>query len=282
MAIPRNLATFANTLNSSGQAPAAGSNTQVQYNNSGVFAGSSNLTFNGTTLTANTLNLGNALGIAYGGTNSTTTPTNGGVAYGNGTAYAFTAAGTSGQVLTSNGAAAPTWQSASGGAVVKISSATFSRTNTLTVTSGISSTYQFYRLIFMNLYDSLGAGPWTPLLQWYANGSVDTNNVYYYSTQQSNTGAAWTGNGQAGTNFFRVFGGASLNSLVQEGTSVIDFSYDSTNYIISAVVHSSGGQNILGVHSSKYTGAYGNAGPVTGFNLYSMACQGSWVLYGWN
>jgi hypothetical protein len=47
--------------------------------------------------------------IARGGTNTTATPTNGGITYGTGTAYAFTAAGTSGQVLRSNGAAAPTW-----------------------------------------------------------------------------------------------------------------------------------------------------------------------------
>jgi hypothetical protein len=49
------------------------------------------------------------LPIARGGTNSTVTPTNGGVAFGTGTAFNFTAAGTSGQVLQSNGAAAPTW-----------------------------------------------------------------------------------------------------------------------------------------------------------------------------
>jgi len=47
--------------------------------------------------------------IAQGGTNGTATPTAGGVAYGSGTAYAFTSAGTSGQVLTSNGSSAPTW-----------------------------------------------------------------------------------------------------------------------------------------------------------------------------
>ena len=49
------------------------------------------------------------IAIAQGGTNSTATPTAGAVPYGTGTAYAFTAAGTSGQVLTSNGAGAPTW-----------------------------------------------------------------------------------------------------------------------------------------------------------------------------
>ena len=49
------------------------------------------------------------IAIAQGGTNGTATPTAGAVAYGSGTAYAFTSAGTSGQVLTSNGSGAPTW-----------------------------------------------------------------------------------------------------------------------------------------------------------------------------
>ena len=55
------------------------------------------------------------LPIANGGTNSTATPTAGGAIYGTGTAYAITAAGTAGQVLTSNGASAPTWSGISGG-----------------------------------------------------------------------------------------------------------------------------------------------------------------------
>lgn len=49
------------------------------------------------------------LPIANGGTNSTGTPTAGGVPYGTGTAFAFTSAGAAGQVLTSNGTSAPTW-----------------------------------------------------------------------------------------------------------------------------------------------------------------------------
>ena len=47
--------------------------------------------------------------IAQGGTNGTATPTAGGIAYGSGTAYAFTSVGTIGQVLTSNGSGTPTW-----------------------------------------------------------------------------------------------------------------------------------------------------------------------------
>lgn len=54
---------------------------------------------------------GSVIGIEYGGTNSTATPTAGGVAYGTGTAYAFTAAGTAGYYLQSTGASAPVWSS---------------------------------------------------------------------------------------------------------------------------------------------------------------------------
>jgi hypothetical protein len=53
------------------------------------------------------------LPIANGGTNSTATPTNGGIGYGTGTAYAFSVAGTSSEVLLSAGAASPTWASQS-------------------------------------------------------------------------------------------------------------------------------------------------------------------------
>lgn len=50
------------------------------------------------------------LGINGGGTNSTSTPTAGAVAYGTGTAFAFSTVGTTGQALISNGTSAPSWQ----------------------------------------------------------------------------------------------------------------------------------------------------------------------------
>jgi hypothetical protein len=52
------------------------------------------------------------LPIANGGTNSTATPTANGIAYGTGTAYAFTAAGTTGQALIATTGSAPTWGTA--------------------------------------------------------------------------------------------------------------------------------------------------------------------------
>jgi hypothetical protein len=108
-------------------ASAGGSNTQVQFNSGGNLAGSANLTFDGTTLTASdvidssltankpvftngTKNLVSTgtLGVDQGGTGATSLTLNN-VVLGNGTsAVQFVAPGTSGNVLTSNGT---TWQS---------------------------------------------------------------------------------------------------------------------------------------------------------------------------
>ena len=59
--------------------------------------------------TAQALSLIGTVPIANGGTNSTATPTAGGIVYGTGTAHAIGAAGTSGQALISNGTSAPSW-----------------------------------------------------------------------------------------------------------------------------------------------------------------------------
>jgi hypothetical protein len=59
-----------------------------------------------------TTHVSGILPIANGGTNSTATPTSGGVAYGDGSSIQYTAAGTSGQVLKSAGSSAPIWADA--------------------------------------------------------------------------------------------------------------------------------------------------------------------------
>ncbi|NBS71207.1 hypothetical protein EBT31_20210, partial [bacterium] len=145
-------------------ASAGGSNTQVQYNNSGALAGSSNFTFDGTNVQIGSqgdLRLGDSdnsnyvalqapatvasnvtftlpsadgtsgqtvttngsgalsfgtLGVAGGGTGIVTTTAYGLIAAGTTATGAFqqvSGTGTSGQLLTSNGAGAlPTWQNA--------------------------------------------------------------------------------------------------------------------------------------------------------------------------
>ena len=74
--------------------------------------------------TTGAVTLSGTLNTANGGTGGSASPTAGTVAYGNGTAYAFTAAGTSGQVLTSAGAGTPTWATPTTGTVTAVSVAT--------------------------------------------------------------------------------------------------------------------------------------------------------------
>ena len=86
-----------------------------------VSGGTTGFTTSGGPITSSgTITLGGTLAIANGGTNSTATPTAGAVPYGTGTAYGFTVAGTSGQVLTSAGAGAPTWTTPTTGTVTSV------------------------------------------------------------------------------------------------------------------------------------------------------------------
>jgi len=58
---------------------------------------------------AGAIGLTTPLAISYGGTAGTATPTAGAIAYGTGSAYAFTLAGSTGQPLLSGAAGSPTW-----------------------------------------------------------------------------------------------------------------------------------------------------------------------------
>jgi hypothetical protein len=122
------------------------------------------------------------LPIANGGTNSTATPTAGGVGYGTGTANAYTSAGTSGQVLTSAGSSAPTWADpAGGGSMILLQTVTGSSIANLDVTGSFSSTYKFYKLYFTSTAATAG------LMEFrlYINGTIATTG--YASTIQSTT-----------------------------------------------------------------------------------------------
>ena len=70
------------------------------------------------------------------------TPTAGGITYGDGSTYANTAAGTSGQLLQSNGASAPTWATLAGGGIATIASGSFPSAAVLDIIN-IPATYAY-------------------------------------------------------------------------------------------------------------------------------------------
>ena len=87
-------------------------------------AGTTGLTPN--TATTGAVTLAGILALANGGTNAALTAVAGAVPYSSASALALTAAGTSGQVLTSNGASAPTWVTPAGGVTLANDTATAS------------------------------------------------------------------------------------------------------------------------------------------------------------
>jgi len=91
---------------------AAGTGTVTSVDVSG---GTTGLTASGGPVTTSgTITIAGTLATANGGTGGTATPTAGTIPYGTGTALAYSAAGTAGQVLTSGGAGAPTWTTVTG------------------------------------------------------------------------------------------------------------------------------------------------------------------------
>lgn len=81
-----------------------------------------------------TTHVSGILPIANGGTNNNLTAVNGGVVYSDASGMQITAAGTSGQILQSNGAAAPTWVTASAGGVTTMGANTTATANSATIT----------------------------------------------------------------------------------------------------------------------------------------------------
>lgn len=96
-----------------------------------------------------------------GGTNATSMATTNGVAYYDGSSIVVTGAGSSTQVLTSNGAGvAPTYQAAGGASGLwnLIQTQDYSSGNIITFSSGISSTYNNYVLIGTQITQSNSGG----------------------------------------------------------------------------------------------------------------------------
>ena len=116
----------------------SGATGNVTISNTGVLSWSGGLTgLTPATATTGAITLGGLLAIGYGGTNGTATPTAGAVSYGTGTAYGFTSAGTSGQVLTSAGAGTPTWTTPTTGTVTSVSGT--GTVNGITLTGTVTS-----------------------------------------------------------------------------------------------------------------------------------------------
>lgn len=151
--------------------------------------------------------------------NGSNTPTAGGAVYGDGTAYATTAAGTAGQVLTSAGASAPTWSTPSVGAMTLISTQTASASSAISWTG--LGTYNNYVLVIRNFIPSATANI-TLVVGTGAGPTYITTSIYYQSSMilsSNNSTISSIPNG--GIAYFDIGGGQQITSTTSGGYSAV-------------------------------------------------------------
>jgi len=236
-------------------------------------------------ISGNAANVTGTVAIANGGTNTTATPTAGGITYGTGTAQAYTAVGTSGQVLTSNGSSAPTWTTVSGSGSVTSVAATvpafLSVSGSPITTSGtLAISYSGTALPVANG----GTGTTTGSL---ANCTVDgTNAVGYLNVPQNAQGSSYTlVLGDAGKHIYNA-SGTGVTYTIPAATSVaypigtvISFINLSSSAVTIAITTDTMYLAGAGTTGSRTLATYGIA---TATKLFGTSSSGVWIISGSN
>jgi len=250
---------------------------------------------------------GNTVGILYGGTNTTATPTAGTVVYGTGTAQAYTAAGTTGQVLTSNGASAPTWSTVGG--LGTVTSVDVSGGTTGLTTSGgpvvTTGTITLGGTLAVanggtGVTTSTGSGSTvlstsptlvTPILGTPTSGNLSnctadgTNSVGYLNVpQNAQTGAYTLVLADGGKHIYHASGAAAATYTIPAATSVaypigtvISFVNLSANNVTIAITTDTMYLSSAGTTGSRTLAQYGIA---TATKVSGLSSSGIWVISG--
>lgn len=127
-------------------------------------------------------------------------------------ATGFSAAGTSGQVLQSNGVSAPTWVTPSAGALTLLSTVTASASATVDIETTFSSTYDAYLLYVVNLTPATAGTIIYARLK--VGGSYVTSASYTYATNRSSDAAStYSSDNSAGDSTIRLITNCSLGQM---------------------------------------------------------------------
>ena len=159
------------------------------------------------------------------------TPTAGGITYGDGSTYANTAAGTSGQPVVSGGAGAPVFRpytlpasdgsasqvlqtngsgvlsfaTPSSGALTLLSTVTASNSATVDLETTFNSTYDSYIIVFSNAAPSANTNNIRVRLK--INGTYQTSGYNYHAARPDNTSASYSAQGASAQSYINLMGG---------------------------------------------------------------------------
>lgn len=226
-----NTGVTATTYGSASSVPVIGVNAQGQItsaSNSSIAIGASQIT-------------SGQLAIANGGTNGTATPTAGAVPYGTGTAYAFSLAGTSSQVLLSGGASTPTWADQSS---LSVGSATTATTAT-NVAGGAGGSVLYQSAASTTTSLAIGSADTIltssgSLPQWTAPSGISVGTATNLAGGTAGAIAYQTGAGATtflslGTSTYVLTAGASAPAYVAQSTLSVGSATSATNATNTAI-----------------------------------------------
>ena len=165
------------------------------------------------------------------------------------------AVGTSGQVLQTNGAGAPSWITLSAGALTLISTtnvASGSASTYWTISTGINSTYNNYMIVFNWLKTTTLSGYAQFYMQMYANG-VWVSTGYGYSSTTINTSSG-TGSGSYSASASQIYAAGTGGSA---GTGIyVSTAITGTTYLKNVNLLNSN-QNVYTEHNTYASSGYG-------------------------
>jgi hypothetical protein len=229
--------------------------------------------------------------VSGGGTGSTTLPLNN-VLLGNGiNPLQAVAPGTSGNLLTSNGT---TWAStapSSSSAMTLISKTVITgNPSSVIITSGISTTYTKYKIIFDGLYDNSGNSNQLTL-QLYANGALDGNNCYGNCGYMLVSAGSYAYTSSSSTSIWLPASSSALDFAIAPAYSMylemnLDTIYNNSagSYTIKALSQFQSSWYAsprLGLMGMVYQGSIGANSAVTGFGISGFSqFVGTINLYG--
>ena len=206
--------------------------------------------------------------------------TAGGVAYGTGSQAKVNSAGTSGQLLQSNGASAPGWVTASS-ALVLLSTVTASNSATVDVETTFDSTYDVYKLIISGLTEVNDNG--SIMVSMKIGGSYITTAtyVYHHSVPTSNS-TAYAGTASSADNviYLASLGNAANRSADYEITI---FNPSSTAFSKQITWHGTTIRNLGYATNSSGGGHNTGTGALTGIRIAvdsGNILAGKFRLYG--
>jgi hypothetical protein len=209
------------------------------------------------------------------------TPTAGGITYGDGSTYANTAAGTSGQLLQSNGASAPTWVTPSAGALTLLSTVTASASATVDMETTFSSTYDAYLIIGSGIVISNDGGSFSCRLK--IGGSYSTTDYKGHFMQVASGTATYAATANV-TDSIRL--ASSVGNVTNEGLNFTMNVYLPSgttlrNMVTGEVVYTRDSADVL--QGGTFLGGNTVVGAVTGVRFLPSSgtiTSGVFRLYG--